>query len=203
MKIVLASHNAGKIREFRELLIPFNLDVVPQAELQVEEPEETGLSFIENALLKARHAALHTGLPAIADDSGLAVAALAGQPGIYSARYAGVKASADQNIQKLLAQLNAVPDEKRCAYFYCALAFITHADDPTPLICTGKWHGKILKMPKGTKGFGYDPVFYVPDYNMTAAELPADVKNKISHRGMALASLLTLLPEKLHESTFC
>jgi XTP/dITP diphosphohydrolase len=202
MKIVLASHNPGKIREFRELLLPFTLDIIPQDELQVDEPEEIGMSFIENALLKARHAAEKTGLPAIADDSGLVVTALGGAPGIHSARFAGT-GSAEDNIAKLLDALKNVPDEKRQAYFYCALAFVMRADDPVPLICTGKWHGRILSTKKGLQGFGYDPVFFVPELNVTAAELPAEVKNKLSHRGLALRSFLTLLPEKIHESTLC
>ena len=197
MRIVLASNNPGKIQEFRELLKDFALKIVPQAELGVEEVEETGLTFIENALIKARHAASKTGLPAISDDSGLAVAALQGAPGIYSARYAGANASAEDNIEKLLAALKTIPDEKRQADFHCVLVFMSHANDPTPLVCTGKWSGTILQAPVGKRGFGYDPLFYVPSEQKTAAELSPTIKNKISHRGIALHSLLKILPEKL------
>jgi XTP/dITP diphosphohydrolase len=196
MKIVLASNNSGKIREFNELLSSYNLQVVQQSEFGVEDAEETGLTFVENAILKARHASTRTNLPAIADDSGLVVDALQGAPGIYSARYAGEHGNAKANIQKLLADLKNIPDEKRTAYFYCTLVFMAHANDPTPLICQGKWHGYILNEPSGEKGFGYDPVFYVPQHKKSAAELPLDVKNKISHRGLALQSLLQALMEQ-------
>lgn len=196
MKVVLASSNAGKIREFKELLKNLSIELIPQTELGVIDAEETGLSFIENALLKARHAAQATGLPAIADDSGLAVDALKGEPGIYSARYAGTNSSQD-NINKLLKEMRDVPDEKRGASFHCVLAFVSHALDPTPLVCDGKWSGMILHQPQGIEGFGYDPVFYVPSEKMTAAELPSDLKNKISHRGQALQSLLKKLPDKI------
>jgi len=197
MRIVLASNNLGKIREFRELLSNFQLDVIPQAELNVPEAEETGLSFIENAIIKARHAARITGLPALADDSGLAVTALQGAPGIYSARYAGAQANAKDNIKKLLSEMKDLPDEKRGASFHCVLVFMSHEHDPTPLVCDGKWSGRILHEPRGTDGFGYDPVFFDPTMQQSAAELPLAVKNKISHRGIALQSLLNLLPEKL------
>lgn len=197
MKVVLASSNLGKIKEFKELLANFHIDLIPQTELGVGDIEETGLSFIENALIKARHAARVTGLPAIADDSGLAVTALNGAPGIYSARYAGEYANAKNNIDKLLKEMQDVPDVKRQANFHCILVFMSHEKDPTPLVCDGKWSGNILRAPQGVNGFGYDPVFYVPSEKMTAAELPADIKNKISHRGIALQSLLKLLPDKL------
>jgi XTP/dITP diphosphohydrolase len=197
IRVVLASNNPGKIQEFREILNDFYLDIVPQSELGVEEAEETGLTFIENALIKARHAASKTGLPAIADDSGLAVLALHGAPGIYSARYAGPKATAQDNIEKLLANLDTIPDEKRHAEFHCVLVFMSHDKDPTPLVCDGKWSGMILRAPSGENGFGYDPLFYIPAEQKTAAELSSVIKNKISHRGIALQSLLKMLPEKL------
>ncbi|MBV9576506.1 MAG: RdgB/HAM1 family non-canonical purine NTP pyrophosphatase [Gammaproteobacteria bacterium] len=202
MKIVLASHNPGKIQEFKELLKSLPIEIIPQSELGVKEIAETGLSFIENALIKARHAAQVTGLPALADDSGLAVAALQGEPGIYSARYAGTRSNAQKNIEKLLTALNQVPDENRQAHFHCVLSFMLHAKDPTPLVCDGKWAGKITRAAQGTEGFGYDPVFYVPSQHKTAAELPLAIKNKISHRGIALQLLLNLLPEKIHENRF-
>jgi XTP/dITP diphosphohydrolase len=197
MKVVLASSNAGKIKEFQEILRPFHIELFPQSDFGVEDVEETGLSFVENALLKARHAAKMTGLPALADDSGLAVDALQGAPGIYSARYAGVNAKAKDNIEKLLTALQDVPDTERRASFHCVLVFLSHELDPTPLICDGKWSGMILRETKGTNGFGYDPVFYVPSEKMTAAELPSVIKNKISHRGIATQTLLKMLPDKL------
>jgi XTP/dITP diphosphohydrolase len=197
MKVVLASSNAGKIKEFKVLLQDFDIDLIPQSELGVSDVEETGLSFIENALIKARHAALVTGLPAIADDSGLAVDALDGAPGIYSARYAGEQAGAADNINKLLKALEKIPDEKRSASFHCILVFMSHPLDPTPLVCDGKWSGNILRRARGEDGFGYDPIFYVPTEKKTAAELSSALKNKISHRGIALQSLLKMLPDKI------
>lgn len=197
MKIVLASNNAGKVNEFNALFEPLQITILPQSSLGVNDIEETGLTFVENAILKARHAATITGLPSLADDSGLVVPALGGAPGIYSARYAGEKASAKDNIQKLLASLENVSDENREAFFYCALVFMRHASDPTPLICEGKWSGRILPSPKGEQGFGYDPVFYVSSENKTAAELPLAIKNTISHRGLALQTLLKMLSDKL------
>lgn len=193
----MASNNQGKIREFNELLKNIEIELIPQAELGVTEIEETGWSFIENALAKARHASMVTGLPALADDSGLAVAALGGAPGIYSARYAGVGANSRDNIKKLLAEMQAVPDEQRGASFHCVLAFLSHAKDPVPLVCDGVWKGRILNAPRGEDGFGYDPIFYVPELSKTAAELPLALKNTISHRGRALQSLLKTLPDKL------
>jgi len=197
MKIVLASSNTGKIKEFDQLLRPFQIELVTQSELGVHDIEESGLSFVENAILKARHAAKITGLPAIADDSGLAVHALRGAPGIYSARYAGNTATATDNITKLLHELKNVPDEKRSASFHCLLVFMSDALDPTPIICEGKWQGMILREPKGSNGFGYDPLFYVPSENKTAAELSSNVKNTISHRGKALQCLVKQLKDKI------
>ena len=192
-RIVLATNNPGKVREFAAVLAGFALEIVPQSAFNVPEVEETGLTFVENALLKARNAALHTGLPALADDSGLAVDALGGAPGIYSARYAGPGAGDRANIDKLLAELRGVPAEQRTARFVCVLALLHHADDPTPLICQGSWEGVILTEPRGANGFGYDPVFLVPGENRTAAELEPAVKNRLSHRGQALAQLAQAL----------
>lgn len=192
-KVVLATGNAGKVRELASLLNDFGLDVVAQTELGVDSAEETGLTFIENAIIKARHAAQVTGLPAIADDSGLAVDALGGAPGIYSARYAGVDASDQENLEKLLDALKAVPDSQRQAQFHCVLVYMRHADDPTPLVCHGSWPGVIAHEPAGSGGFGYDPVFFVPSAGKTAAEMTRDEKSAISHRGQALKLLLEAL----------
>lgn len=189
-KVVLATGNAGKVRELADLLGNFGLDVVAQTELGVESAEETGLTFIENAILKARHAAQITGLPAIADDSGLAVDVLGGAPGIYSARYAGLEATDQQNLEKLLAALKDVPDEQRKARFHCVLVYMRHAEDPTPLVCHGCWEGQITREAAGQGGFGYDPIFFVPSEGKTAAELTRDEKRAISHRGQALKLLL-------------
>ncbi|WP_024555570.1 XTP/dITP diphosphatase [Franconibacter pulveris 1160] len=189
-KVVLATGNAGKVRELASLLEDFGLEVVAQTELGVESAEETGLTFIENAILKARHAAQVTGLPAIADDSGLAVDILGGAPGIYSARYAGVEATDQQNLEKLLAALEDVPEGKRQAQFHCVLVYMRHADDPTPLVCHGSWEGVITRKPAGEGGFGYDPIFFVPSEGKTAAELTREEKSAISHRGQALKLLL-------------
>jgi len=197
MKVVLASSNPGKIREFAEILDPLHIELIPQSEFGVQDAEETGLSFVENAIIKARHAAKLTGLPAIADDSGLAVDALNGEPGIYSARYAGIHADAKANIDKLLIAMQNLPDEKRHASFHCLLVFMLHELDPTPLISHGSWKGIILREAKGDKGFGYDPVFYLPSEKMTSAELPSVIKNKISHRGLAINSFLKMLRAKL------
>lgn len=192
-KVVLATGNAGKVRELASLLNDFGLDVVAQTELGVESAEETGLTFIENAIIKARHAAQVTGLPAIADDSGLAVDALGGAPGIYSARFAGVDATDQQNLEKLLLELQDVPDGERQAQFHCVLVYMRHADDPTPLVCHGSWQGTIARAPAGSGGFGYDPIFVVPEAGKTAAELTADEKRAASHRGQALKLLLEAL----------
>jgi len=194
-RVILASNNRGKVREFNELLADFHLQVVPQAELGVPEAEETGLTFVENAILKARNAAAHAGLPAIADDSGLEVDALRGAPGIRSARYAGPGASDRANLDRVLAELAAVPEAERTARFQCLIVHLAHAEDPTPIICQGTWEGRITEVPKGESGFGYDPVFFVPDRGCTAAELPAATKNAISHRGQALRKLVKALEE--------
>ena len=192
-RIVLASNNAGKVREFNQLLAGSGLEVIPQSEFQVEEIEETGLTFVENALLKARNAAQHTGLPAIADDSGLEVDALEGAPGIYSARYAGAGASDRQNLEKLLEALKSVDDENRSARFQCLMVYLHHPADPTPMIFQGTWEGRILRTPQGSNGFGYDPVFYVPEQQCSSAELESDLKNSLSHRGQALRQLIAVL----------
>ena len=188
--IVLASSNPGKVREINQLLAGLSLQVQPQAEYGVADIEETGLTFVENALLKARNAAQHTGLPAIADDSGIEVDALYGAPGIYSARFAGEGASDQANLEKLLDELREVPEASRMARFQCLMVYLRHANDPTPLICQGTWEGRILFEPRGDNGFGYDPVFYVPTHDCSSAELPADVKNSLSHRGQALKQLV-------------
>ncbi len=194
-RIVLASSNPGKVREINQLLAGLSIEVVPQSQFGVPDIEETGLSFVENALLKARNAAQHTGLPAIADDSGIEVDALNGAPGIYSARYAGVGASDQQNLDKLLAELKDVPQNLRSARFQCLMVFLRHAADPTPLICQGTWNGRILFAAQGVNGFGYDPVFYVPTHDCSSAQLPPEVKNTLSHRGQALRKLLAALEQ--------
>ena len=195
--IVLASSNAGKVREINQLLTGLALTVRPQSEFGVTDAEETGLTFVENAILKARNAAAHTGLPAIADDSGLEVDALNGAPGIYSARYAGTGASDQENLEKLLADLDTVNEDARTARFQCLLVYLRHAQDPTPLICQGTWEGRILFKPRGDNGFGYDPVFYVPTHDCSSAELPPEVKNTLSHRGQALRKLVDALQTHL------
>lgn len=192
-KVVLATGNPGKVRELASLLADFGLDIVAQTELGVDSAEETGLTFIENAILKARHAAHITGLPAIADDSGLAVDALGGAPGIYSARYAGVDASDQQNLDKLLLTLKDVPDAQRRASFHCMLVYLRHAEDPTPIVCHGSWQGVLTHEAAGSGGFGYDPIFFVPELGKTAAELTREEKNAQSHRGQALRLLLDAL----------
>lgn len=189
MKVVLASGNSGKIREFRHLLEPLGLTIIPQTELTVPSVEETGSTFVENAIIKARHAAAYTKLPALADDSGLVVPALQGEPGIYSARYAGEGATDHKNIEKLLQNMQDLTDDEFQAYFYCALVLMRHKDDPVPLIAVGKWHGHLLREPKGEQGFGYDPIFYVHEHACTAAQLDGTVKNSISHRAQALKVL--------------
>lgn len=192
-KVVLATGNPGKVRELADLLAAFGLDIVAQTELGVESADETGLTFIENAILKARHASAVTGLPAIADDSGLAVDVLGGAPGIYSARYAGEDASDQQNLDKLLAALNAVPDGERQAHFHCVLVYLRHAADPTPLVFHGSWTGEIARTASGVGGFGYDPIFFVPELGKTAAELSKSEKLAVSHRGKALNMLLSAM----------
>jgi len=190
MKVVFASGNAGKVREVGEMLAPLDWTVIPQTTLFDEEAEETGLTFVENALIKARFACEKTGLPAIADDSGLEVAALGGAPGIYSSRFAGPEATDSSNIDRLLAELADVPEGERQASFYCAMVFLRHAEDPTPVIALGRWNGEILTAPRGEHGFGYDPVFFVPEAGCTAAELPPARKHRLSHRAQALHSLV-------------
>ena len=192
-KIVLATNNLGKVREFNATLAGYDLEIVPQSAFNVPEVEETGLTFIENALLKARNATSHTGLPALADDSGLTVDALGGAPGVYSARYAGLGASDRANLDKLLTDLGDIPAEQRSAQFQCVLTLLHHATDPTPLICQAHWEGMITFEPYGNGGFGYDPVFLVLDEGQTAAELDPAVKNRLSHRGQALAQLVKAL----------
>ncbi|UTW44382.1 XTP/dITP diphosphatase [bacterium SCSIO 12696] len=192
-KIVLASGNAGKLNEFQQLLADCDIDVVPQSDFSVPEVEETGRTFVENAILKARCASHYAGLPAIADDSGLEVDHLKGAPGIYSARFSGEGATDARNNQKLLELMQDVPEEQRTARFQCLLVYLRHPDDPTPLICQGTWEGRILFEPKGESGFGYDPLFLVPEHNCASAELPKIVKNQISHRGKAMTNLLQRL----------
>ena len=189
MKLVLASGNAGKLVEIREVLADLDVELVAQGDLGVSDAEETGTTFVENAILKARHASRATGLPALADDSGLCVDALDGAPGLYSARYAGGHGDHTANIAKLLDALRDVPDERRTARFVSVLALLRHADDPQPLIAEGVWEGRVLFAPRGDGGFGYDPVFFSPAHGCSAAELPAATKNRDSHRGVALAKL--------------
>lgn len=186
---VLASNNAGKIGEFNQLLAPWGIEVSAQKELGVDSPDETAVTFVENALIKARHAARISGLPALADDSGLAVDALGGAPGVYSARYAGEPADDASNNRKLLEALATMPDAKRTAQFHCVLVLLRSPDDPTPLICHGQWPGRIAREAAGAGGFGYDPLFIVPEEGCTAAELPAERKNRLSHRGRAMIDL--------------
>lgn len=193
---VLASNNAGKLRELSALLSPLELTLVNQGDLGVSEAAETASSFVENALIKARHAARATGLPALADDSGLAVDLLHGAPGVYSARYAGANASDADNIGKLLAALQGQPEAQRSARFICVIVLLRHAEDPLPLICQGVWEGRILQAPQGSGGFGYDPVFFSPEYQCAAAQLTAEQKRAVSHRGKALTQLLQLLSQQ-------
>lgn len=189
MKLVLASGNAGKLAELRDLLGDAGIDLHTQSEFGVDDVEETGLSFVENAILKARHASRATGLPALGDDSGICVDALNGAPGLYSARYSGVHGDSAANIAKLLDVLREVPEALRTARFVCVLALVRCVDDPQPLIAEGVWEGRILSAPRGDGGFGYDPVFFDPERGMGAAELETSLKNRISHRGRALATL--------------
>lgn len=189
--IVLASNNAGKLKEFGQMLAPVGFDVRPQGEFDVPEAEEPHPTFVENALAKARHAARLTGLPALADDSGVCANALGGAPGVYSARYAGEPKSDTRNNQKLIADLAAQADKS--AYYYCVLVFVRHADDPQPVIAEGRWDGEIIAAARGEGGFGYDPYFWLPALGKTAAELSADEKNRLSHRGQALRVLVEKL----------
>lgn len=197
MKLVLASSNRGKLEELRVLLAGSGIELLAQSDLGVEDAEDTGLTFIENALIKARHASRATGLPALADDSGLCVDALGGAPGLYSARYAGEPADAQRNIDRLLAELDGVEDARRGAHFHCVLAVLRHAGDPQPLLVEGRWRGRITRQRRGEGGHGYDPVFLDPEYGMTAAEMPMELKNRLSHRGKALELLRARLPEVL------
>lgn len=192
-RIVLATGNRGKVAELAQMFAGHDIEVVPQTEFNVIEAEETGLSFVENAILKARNAARQTGLPAIADDSGIEVDALAGAPGIYSARFAGPNANDADNNALLLQRLAGLPEASRRARYQCLLVYLRHADDPTPLICQGSWEGVILQAPRGDGGFGYDPLFWLPDQQCTVAELPAELKNQLSHRGKALRALVAQL----------
>ena len=191
--VVLASGNAGKLKEFQQLLARCGFNVRAQSEFDLESPEETGLTFVENALLKARYASAQTGLPAIADDSGLAVEALQGAPGIYSARYGGPNATDADNNQHLLRAMADFKDGERGARYHCVLAFLRHAEDPTPLLCHGQWDGTILTAPRGDGGFGYDPLFYIPSHNCSVAELDPIEKSRISHRAVATQQLLAAL----------
>jgi XTP/dITP diphosphohydrolase len=191
-KLVLASNNAKKMKELNALLAPLGFEVIPQGQLGIPEAEEPHCTFVENALAKARHAAQASGLPALADDSGLCVAALGGAPGVYSARYAGEPKSDARNNEKLLADLAGQTDRR--AHFACVLVLVRSADDPQPIIAEGEWHGTILDAQRGADGFGYDPLFYVPTHCQTAAELDGAIKNKLSHRGQAMQKLIARLP---------
>ena len=193
-RLVLASSNAGKLREFRELLAPLGIEVVPQAELGVPEVHEPHATFVENALGKARNAALHTGLPALADDSGICAAALGGEPGVHSARFGGEPRSDARNNERLVELLWNQADRR--AHYYCVVVLVRHAGDPEPLIAEGRWHGEVSDGPRGTGGFGYDPYFFVPALGKTAAELEPARKNALSHRGKALSRLIALLREE-------
>ena len=191
--LVIASDNAGKLNEFDQLFGPLGITIHQQSDFGIEQPPETGQTFIENALIKARVASAGAKLPALGDDSGLVVDALGGRPGIYSARFAGEQAGADDNIDKLLHELKSLSEDRRGASFYCCLVYVRSADDPAPLIATGRWPGRILESRSGDGGFGYDPVFYDPVLGSTAAELPPEQKNRVSHRGRALQQLLAML----------
>jgi XTP/dITP diphosphohydrolase len=188
-QVVLASNNPGKLRELTELLADLRIRVRPQGEFNVPEAEETGLSFVENAILKARNAARHARLPAIADDSGIEVEFLSGAPGIYSARYAGIGATDAANLQRLIEQIKQAGFERPAARYQCVIVYMTSESDATPLIAHGTWHGCLVTEPRGGNGFGYDPIFYVPSYGCTAAELPPAEKNRVSHRGQAMQDL--------------
>lgn len=195
--ILLASNNIGKIRELTELLDPFDIEIIPQSNFGITSIEETGLTFIENAILKARYACEVSGLPAIADDSGLVVDALEGAPGIYSARYAGAKATDASNMAKLLAELRGIPPENRSAHYICVIVYLRSEKDPSPIICQGQWDGSISLGPKGDQGFGYDPIFYVPTHQCSAAELSLSEKNRISHRGQAMRRIVDELSRQV------
>jgi XTP/dITP diphosphohydrolase len=195
-QVVLASNNKGKVREINAVLGELSIKVTPQSVFNVEEAEETGLSFVENALIKARNAAAHTHHPAIADDSGIEVPALDGRPGIYSARYAGIGASDEENLNKLIDDIKDLPEEDRVAQFVCVMVYMRHANDPIPVISQGIWKGTLLTEPRGKNGFGYDPIFFVPTHDCCSAELSPEVKNQLSHRGQALRQLVKLMHEE-------
>lgn len=197
-RLVVATGNPGKLAEFRDLLADSGLELASQRELGIEDPPETGTTFVENAIIKARHAAQTSGLPALADDSGLIVDALDGAPGLISAHYGGVHGDAARNIARLLDELRGAPEERRSARFHSVIVLLRHAADPAPLIAEGTWEGRILQAPRGSGGFGYDPVFFSPEHACAAAELPAAVKNRASHRGQALAVLRARWPAWLH-----
>jgi len=190
-KLIIASGNPGKLREIGQILKPLGFEVLPQSDFAVPECPEPHVTFIENCLAKARHASLHTGLPALADDSGICVEALNGAPGIYSARYAGEPKSDERNNEKLVAALKG--QSNRRAHYYCVIVLVRHADDPEPLIAEGRWQGEIIDAPRGAGGFGYDPHFYLPEFGRTGAELTANEKNAVSHRGKALRELVEKL----------
>lgn len=193
-KVILASNNPGKLKEMKSILAGLPLEILSQTDFNVPEAEETGLSFVENALIKARNACEHTNLPAIADDSGIEVDCLNAEPGIYSARYAGVGATDEANLQLLLDNVKEKGEEQPAARFQCVMVYLRHANDPTPIIAPGTWHGYIVTEPVGTAGFGYDPCFFVPEHQCTSAQLSPEVKNRISHRAQALSHLMTQLP---------
>jgi len=193
MRLVLASSNRGKLVEIGEVLSGLEIELIPQVDLGIGDADETASTFVENALLKARHAARVSGLPALGDDSGICVDALGGAPGLYSARYAGTHGDAQANIDKLLRELHGVPEARRTAHFYCIIVVLRSTDDPMPLIAEGRWDGSILEAPRGNGGFGYDPVFYDTELHIGAAELDASIKNRVSHRGRALARMRELL----------
>lgn len=194
-RIVFASNNPGKTEEVATLLQPTGWDVVPQSTYLVPEADETGLTFVENALIKARNACRHTGLPAIADDSGLEVDALNGEPGIYSARFAGENATDQDNNELLMAELAGIPEAERTGRYHCVMVYMRHAEDPTPVVCHGSWKGRILTAPRGTGGFGYDPLFWLDDQLCSVAELTPEMKNRLSHRGKALHGLVRIMAE--------
>jgi XTP/dITP diphosphohydrolase len=200
-QVVLASGNAGKLREIGAMVAHLDMDLVPQSALGVTEAEETGLTFVENAIIKARHASTQAGLPAIADDSGIEVDCLDGAPGIYSARYAGAGASDEDNLKLLVENAFAADGDKPAARFQCLMVYLNHARDATPVIAQGTWEGYLVRSPRGRNGFGYDPVFYVPEHGCTSAELPSEVKNRISHRALALQELLQKMTDWISRHT--
>jgi XTP/dITP diphosphohydrolase len=195
MKIVIATENPGKMKEIQHFFAPFHIKLVAQSDFNTPTIAETGLSFVENAIIKARHASKYSDLPALADDSGLCVDALEGEPGIYSARYAGEQASAAQNNEKLLDRMQNYHGETRRAHFFCAIAFVRHAQDPVPIICQGIWDGIIMDKPQGDKGFGYDPIFFIPQLQCTAAQLDPLQKNSLSHRAKALQAFMQVFTQ--------